>query len=124
MNWRGKIIGFVLGLLTRRPALAILGLVLGHLYDIGMFSRRGGAAGGGDEAKPPPTPALDSDPYAILGVSRAASMDTIESAYRRLMSEHHPDRVATAAPEIRALAEIKARALNQAYDEIKRQRGL
>jgi hypothetical protein len=123
MSWRGKLIGFLIGLFTRRPALMVIGLILGHLYDIGLFGARGAAQPG----PPPPRGGAEpeaSDPYAILGVARAASNDTVESAYRRLMSEYHPDRVATAAPEIRALAETRARALNQAYDAIKRERGL
>ena len=121
MSWRGKLIGFLIGLVTKRPALMVIGLILGHLYDIGLFGGRGAAQPG-----PPPRAAEPetSDPYAVLGVARAASNDTVESAYRRLMSEYHPDRVATAAPEIRALAETRARALNQAYDAIKRERGL
>ena len=84
-----------------------------------MFS-----GGAGKPGPPPPPPAADvPDPYAALGVDSSATDDAVEMAYRRLMSEYHPDRVATAAPEIRALAERRARELNQAYDEIKRQRG-
>jgi hypothetical protein len=123
MNWRGKLIGFLIGLVTKRPALMVLGLVIGHLYDMGLFgARKGGQSG------PPPPPGSTTpdaaDPYVVLGVARSATNDTIETAYRRLMSEYHPDRVATAAPEIRALAETRARDLNQAYDAIKRERGL
>lgn len=123
MNWRGKLIGFLIGLATKRPVLMVLGLIVGHLYDVGVFGARGGGQSG-----PPPPPSGGSqdeaDPYVVLGVARSATDDTIETAYRRLMSEYHPDRVATAAPEIRALAELRARGLNQAYDAIKRERGL
>jgi DnaJ like chaperone protein len=43
MNWTGKIIGAVLGyMLTRRPIGILLGLVIGHLYD--LYAARGGAA--------------------------------------------------------------------------------
>ena len=117
MNWRGKLIGFLLGLLTRRPILMVVGIILGHLYDTGVFSRRGPAA-----SSFPPAPA-DSNPYGILGVGESASDDDIEAAYRRLMSEFHPDRVAGAGPEIRELAERRTREANAAYDQIKRQRG-
>ena len=118
MQWRGKLIGFLLGLLTRRPMFIVVGLVLGHLYDAGMFSGQAG------RARPPPPPAAPStDPYATLGVSSLASDDDVEAAYRRLMSEFHPDRVASAGAEIRELAERRSRDANAAWDEIKRQRG-
>jgi len=120
MQWRGKLIGFLLGLLTRRPVFIVVGLVLGHLYDTGMFSVRGGPV------RPPPPPSAPpaADPYAILGVSSSASNDDVESAYRRLMSEFHPDRVTSAGAEIRELAERRTREANAAWDEIKRQRAL
>ncbi|CAN5327626.1 DnaJ domain-containing protein [soil metagenome] len=115
MNWRGKLIGFLLGLLTKRPILMVVGIILGHLYDTGVFSGRG-------PANQPPPPAA-SNPYGILGVNESASDDDVEAAYRRLMSEFHPDRVAAAGPEIRELAERRTREANAAYDQIKRQRG-
>ncbi len=118
MQWRGKLIGFLLGLLTRRPVFIVVGLVLGHLYDAGIFSGQSAAA------RPPTPPASGGgDPYATLGVSASDSDDTVEAAYRRLMSEFHPDRVASAGPEIRELAERRTREANAAWDEIKRQRG-
>lgn len=38
------------------------------------------------------------DPYAILGVSRAAGREEIARAYRRLAKRHHPDLTATPSP--------------------------
>ncbi|MBP8081043.1 MAG: DnaJ domain-containing protein [Arenimonas sp.] len=116
MNWKGKLIGLLLGLLTRRPLLILVGLVLGHLYDMGVFAAKSGPA-----ASSTP-PALD--PYATLGVDPSASDEEIEQAYRRGMSEYHPDRVGNAAKEIRDLAGRRASEINGAYEEIKRQRGL
>ena len=117
MKWTGKLVGFVLGLLTRRVQLVVLGVVLGHLYDLGLFSGRQPDA-------PPPVPPAGADPYATLGVSPTASDDEVEQAYRRAMSEYHPDRVASAAQEIRDLAGTRAREINVAYEQVKRQRGL
>ncbi|MBC7657674.1 MAG: DnaJ domain-containing protein [Frankiaceae bacterium] len=118
MIWRGKLIGLAIGLLLgaslRRPFLLVVGLLLGHLYDSGFFAARAPPA-------PPPAPAVD--PYAILGVSASASDDEVEQAYRRRMSEYHPDRVANSAKEIRDLAELRAREVNGAHETIKRQRG-
>ncbi len=43
MNWTGKIIGALLGLiLSRRPTGVLLGLILGHIFD--QYVARGGAA--------------------------------------------------------------------------------
>lgn len=117
MNWKGKLVGFLLGLLTRRWQLVLLGVLIGHLFDIGLFSARAA------RAVPPSAPPA-TDPFATLGVSSSASNDEIEQAYRRRMSEYHPDRVANSAKEIRELAGQRAREINGAYEEIKRQRGL
>jgi DnaJ-domain-containing protein 1 len=119
MKWSGKLVGFLLGLMTRRVQLVVLGVVLGHLYDLGVFSGRKPGV-----PPPPAAPAAGADPYAILGVAATASDDEVEQAYRRAMSEYHPDRVANAAQEIRDLAGTRAREINVAYEQVKRQRGL
>lgn len=111
--WKGKLIGALLGMLTRRFQLVLLGLAIGHLYDMGLFSARRG------EPKPD---AAEPDPYAVLGVAEDASMDEIDAAYRRKMSDYHPDKVANAAAEIKALAETRAREINAAYEAIRKRR--
>lgn len=120
MNWKGKLVGAVIGLLLgaslRRPFLMIIGVALGHLYDMGVFGSR-------SAAPKPPAPAAETDPYVELGITSSASDDEVDLAYRRRMSEYHPDRVANSAKEIRDLAELRAREANGAYETIKRQRG-
>jgi DnaJ-domain-containing protein 1 len=111
----GGLIGLVIFVLTRRPWMLLVGLALGHLYDMGLL---GNAA---PPDAPPPEP--PQDPYATLGVSSSASDEEVEQAYRRRMSEYHPDRVANAAQEIRDLAGLRAGEANAAYETIKRQRG-
>ena len=121
MKWKGKVIGLLLGLLAARFLrllwAPVIGLVIGHLFDAGVL-------GGKPAAARPDAPPPALDPYAALGIAANASDDELEQAYRRLMSEYHPDRVASAAPEIREIADRRAREINQAYDQIKRQRGL
>ena len=56
---------------------------------------------------------LDSDYYALLGVSKDASEKEIKKAYRKLAQEFHPDR----NPGDTA-AEEKFKELNEAYDVI------
>jgi len=112
MTWTGKAVGALLGLLTKRWQFVLLGLFFGHLYDLGLFQSRPAA----------PPPAVDDDPYRILEVDPRASDADIEAAYRRLIAQYHPDRVANAAPEIVALAETRARQINQAYERIQKVR--
>ena len=123
MNWKGKAVGFLLGLLLGRGRwpLVALGLLLGHLYDMGVLT---GRYRGKPERPPPPVAPGPEDPYAVLGIPPGASDEELEQAYRKRMSEYHPDRVASAAKEIRDMADRRAREINQAYDRIKRERGL
>jgi DnaJ like chaperone protein len=66
-----------------------------------------------------------SDPYTILGVTRENDDATIKSTYRRLVREHHPDRlVAQGLPEeFISLANEKLATINEAYDRIRKERG-
>lgn len=82
------------------------------------------AAGGATTAEgPPPKQRLD-DAYAAIGVTADASESEIKRAYRKLMSENHPDKLAAKGlPEsMRQLAEERARELNVAYDLIRKAR--
>lgn len=104
MRWYGKLLGFIAGALLFRPNPlfgAVVDMLLGHAFDSDWFR-------------------LGKDlPYRELGVTREASDAEIDLAYRRLMSQYHPDKLAGAAPELRAQAEKKARQINAAYDRIK-----
>jgi len=53
----------------------------------------------------------------VLGVPATASKDEIAAAYKRKISEYHPDKVTRMGPEIRALAEMRSKEINAAYDE-------
>ena len=43
MSWKGKLVGFLLGLLLGRgrPPLIVVGLVLGQLFDMGIATDAG-----------------------------------------------------------------------------------
>ncbi len=62
--------------------------------------------------------------YKILGVANNASNDEIKKAYRKMAAENHPDKVAYLGEEIRKDAEEKFRKINEAYEAIKKERGL
>lgn len=60
------------------------------------------------------------DPYSILGVSRDASDEEIKKAYRRLSRKYHPD--ANINNPNKAQAEEKFKEVQQAYDQIMKER--
>ena len=65
---------------------------------------------------------FDCDPYIVLGLQCGAPFDEVKSAWRRLVREHHPDRVtAQGLPqEFVQLANQKLAKLNEAYERIRR----
>lgn len=65
------------------------------------------------------------DPYAVLGIAPDAGEHDIKRAYRKLMSQHHPDKLGSDVPdELKRRAEERAREINAAYERIKSERGL
>jgi DnaJ-domain-containing protein 1 len=56
--------------------------------------------------------------HKILGVSSVATIGEIKAAYQRLMSQYHPDKVATLGTEIREVAERRTKEINAAYQYI------
>ena len=62
--------------------------------------------------------------YAVLGVSPSASDDEVRAAYRRMAMKNHPDKVATLGPDVQKAAAEKFRQVQEAYEAIKKERGL
>jgi DnaJ like chaperone protein len=83
----------------------------------------GGAGAGGGRAT---GPSSGPDPYEIIGVDPKASDDEVKNAYRKLVRENHPDALmAKGMPEeFIEVANEKLAAINDAYDRIKKTRGL
>ncbi len=65
-----------------------------------------------------------SSAYLVLGISPSATDDEVKSAYRRMAMKNHPDKVATLGPEVQKAAAEKFRQVQEAYETIKRQRGI
>ncbi|MDQ3495264.1 MAG: J domain-containing protein [Pseudomonadota bacterium] len=104
-RWYGKLFGFIAGwLLLRHPGGGLIGLLIGHAFDSDWFRTR------------------RDEHYGVLGLTREASDGEVDQAYRRLISQYHPDRLSGAAAELRDQAERKAREINGAYDQIKAER--
>ena len=94
---------------------------------VGAFARRASGQGEwhGDRTSPGQiqTSELEQS-YAILGVSPQDDDDQIKRAYRKLMNQHHPDKlVAKGLPEeMMEVATRRAAEIQNAYDLVKRAR--
>ena len=61
-----------------------------------------------------------SNAYRVLGVEKGADKQTIKKAHRKLMSQHHPDKLVAKGlpPEMMDVAKQKAQEIQAAYDLI------
>jgi DnaJ like chaperone protein len=68
----------------------------------------------------------EPDAYAILGVQRTATAEELRAAWKALMRANHPDSLASRGvpPEFIERAGAKVAQINNAWDRIKRERGL
>ena len=62
--------------------------------------------------------------YKILDIDKSASDDEIKKAYRRMANKYHPDKVTYLGDDIRKAAGEKFRKVRDAYDKIKKERGI
>lgn len=72
-------------------------------------------------APKPTTPPLHRDrvsPYQVLGISPGCSLAEAKKAYRALLVQYHPDKVAHLAKEFQALAETRTREIMQAWEAV------
>lgn len=72
----------------------------------------------------PSAPSLD-DAYKVLGVSANDEQSQVKRAYRKLMNEHHPDKLVSKGlpPEMMEVAKEKAQQIQAAYDLICKKKG-
>ncbi len=61
-----------------------------------------------------------TDPYRVLGVSRDATDEEIKKAYRELARKYHPDNYQNTP--LADMAQEKMKEVNEAYDQIRRER--
>lgn len=61
-----------------------------------------------------------TDPYKVLGIPTAATDEQVKDAYRQLARKYHPDNYVN--NPLADLATEKMKEINEAYDEIQRQR--
>ncbi len=60
--------------------------------------------------------------YKALEIETSASNEDIKKAYRRMAMKYHPDKVANLGDDIKKSATEKFRAVNEAYEYLKKQR--
>ncbi|RWR00559.1 Dna-J like membrane chaperone protein [[Pantoea] beijingensis] len=93
----------------------------GQQFGGGYSSGGGHSQGGYQHTQRGPT--LE-DACSVLGVKSSDDGVTIKRAYRKLMSEHHPDKLVAKGlpPEMMEMAKQKAQEIQAAYDLIKREK--
>jgi DnaJ-domain-containing protein 1 len=92
-------------------------LAVGYKFVSSMMGRSDDPASAESPAAPPPLFPGRAPWHAVLGVSPDATHEQIVAAYRAQMSQYHPDKVANLGPDIRTLAEARAKEINAAYAE-------
>ena len=67
-----------------------------------------------------------SDAYDVLGVADNADSKDVKKAYRKLMNEHHPEKLMAKGlpPEMMNVAKEKSQQIQAAYDLIKKVKGI
>ena len=82
---------------------------------------RQGAGGNGTAASQPPL----AQAYAKLGLKNGASDADVKKAYRKLVSQYHPDKLVSRGlpEEMMEVAKTRVREINTAYDQIKQTKG-
>lgn len=64
------------------------------------------------------TETKELNPYEILGIESNASEKEIKAAYKKLMSQYHPDKVEHLGDELKDKAMEKTLEIKKAYDEL------
>ena len=62
--------------------------------------------------------------YRILEIDPSATNDEVKKAYRKMAIKYHPDKVATLGEDVQKAAEVKFKAVAQAYEAICKERGM
>lgn len=93
-----------------------LGLPESQVAQLESMLRMGQAGGGGVSTRQ-----KLADAYQVLGVPESSSDAEVKRAYRKLMNENHPDKLASQGlpDNMREMAERKARDITNAYDIIR-----
>jgi len=100
----------------------------GHVFSA-MLNARGATGGGygsgGGSRAPGNQVGSLAQAFAKLGLESSASDAEIKKAYRKLVSQYHPDKLVSRGlpEEMMDIAKTRVREINTAYDQIKQTRG-
>lgn len=62
--------------------------------------------------------------YTVLEIEPSVTDDEVKKAYRRLAMKYHPDKVSQLGPDVQKAAEAKFKKIQEAYETIKKERGI
>jgi len=105
-------------------AFFLLKALLGLIFDAGANKRE--VRQWNQTKQPPPkrfTSSAAKSAYDLLEVKKSDSWEDIKRAYKRKMSQYHPDKVEQMAPEFKKVAKEKATELNKAFEQIRKEKG-
>jgi len=85
-----------------------------------MFGGQGSQSG----ARPGSSSLGLSSAYKILEIESNVSDDEVKKAYRKMAKKYHPDKVASLGPNFQNAAKEKFQKVQQAYEEVKKARGM
>jgi DnaJ like chaperone protein len=103
-------------------ALELTRVETAQIEAMSRLGRNSGRARGGIRTIRPSS----ADAYRVLGLEEGASDAEVKLAYRRLMNQHHPDKLRSRGmPEsMIPIAEAKTREIRAAWDTVRAVRGL
>jgi len=114
---------------TSELVVVLFGLFIGY-WVVSKFSggpsipRQARPEAGPESARE--TPRNDPPPsnwHEVLQIAPQADEQEIRKAYKSLISQYHPDKVAALGPELREVCERKSKEINIAYDQAMKARG-
>jgi len=62
----------------------------------------------------------DEKYYAVLGLSKGATLQEVKSSYKELCKKYHPDRLQHLGEEFKSVSEDKIKEINEAYGILKK----
>ncbi len=65
-----------------------------------------------------------NDPYKVLEIESTATDEEVRKAYKKMAMKFHPDKVESLGEDVRKAAEEKFKNIQEAYERIKKERGL
>ncbi|MCR5114256.1 MAG: TerB family tellurite resistance protein [Bacteroidales bacterium] len=102
---------------------SIKAMYMGGYYQYGGGRSSSGSGNNGGSGSTYRSHTLDDD-YKILEISPDATDEEVKKAYRTMAKKYHPDRVAHLGDDMRKQAEEKFAKLSDAYDNIRKSRGM